>query len=115
MTLKLFVLIQSCHISIYMVLVSTILELHVMRTVCSLLVVRNRVSFTLTFDNTRFCGLFEVLQAKVNCLLSVGPAHPVPRALNEHYSLPNNVSFNVFTYGWHVNILRKFHDPRVDR
>ena len=49
---------------------------------------------------TRYSGSFEVLQAKVKCLLSVAPAHPVPRALNKHYPARGgsiNVSFMYIT------------------
>ena len=47
-------------------------------------------------DYIHHSGSFEVLQAKVKSLLSVGPANPSPRALNKHYSArggPINVSF----------------------
>ena len=53
-------------------------------------------SFLLVIDYIHRSGSFEVLQAKVKCLLSVGSARPVPRALNKHYSArggPINVSF----------------------
>ena len=58
--------------------------------------VTNGVSFTLEIDYVHYSDSFEVLQAKINCLLSVGPVRPVPRALNKHYSArggPINVSF----------------------
>ena len=58
--------------------------------------VATTVPFLLSIDYIRYSGSFEVLQAKVKCLLSVGPARPVPRALNKHYSArggPINISF----------------------
>ena len=58
--------------------------------------VTNTVSFLLVIDYIHHSGSFEVLQANVKCPSSVGPARPVPRALNKHYSArggPNNVSF----------------------
>ena len=66
-------------------------ELHAMRIVCSLKAVfpawvTDTVSFTVKIHYIHCSDSFEVLQAKVNCLLSVGPARPVPRALNKHYS-----------------------------
>ena len=78
-----------------------VFELHDMRMICLLKAatpawVTNTVSFTVLIDNIHHSGSFEVLQAKVKCLLSVGPARPVPRALNKHYSArggPINVSF----------------------
>ena len=48
--------------------------------------VTNTDPFLLVFNYTRYSGSFEVLHAKVKCLLSVGPARPVPRALNKQYS-----------------------------
>ena len=75
-------------------------EVHGMRIVCLLEVITawntNTVPFTLVIDYTRYCGSFEVLQAKVKCHLLVGPARPVPRALNKHFPArggPINVSF----------------------
>ena len=90
---------------IYIVLGSMVPELHDMRIVCLLKAVTpawvtNTVSFTLLIDYIHHSGSFEVLQAKVECLLSVGPARPVPRALNKHYSArggPINVSFMYIT------------------
>ena len=80
-------------------------ELHDMRIVCLLKAVtpawvRNTVSFTLVINYIHHSGSFEVLQAKVKCHSSVGPARPVPRALNKHYSVrggPINVSFMYIT------------------
>ena len=62
-----------------------------MRIVCLLKAaapawVANTVSFTLLNDYIHHSGSFDILQAKVECHLSVGPARPVPRALNKHYS-----------------------------
>ena len=82
-----------------------VFELHDVRIVCLLKAVTpawvtNTVSFTLLIDYIHHCGSFEVLQAKVECLLSVRPARPVPRALNKHYSArggPINVSFMYIT------------------
>ena len=82
-----------------------VFELHDMRIVCLLKAatpawVTNTVSFLLAIDYIHFSGPFEVLQAKVKCNLSVGPARPVPRALNKHYSArggPINVSFMYIT------------------
>ena len=82
-----------------------VFEFHDMRIVCLLKAatpawVTNLVSFTLYIDYIHHSGSFEILQAKVKCLLSVEPARPVPRASNKHYSArggPNNVSFMYFT------------------
>ena len=63
----------------------------------------NTVPFSLAIDFIRYSGSFEVLQAKVNCLLSVVPARPVPRAFNKHYSArgePTNVSFMYTPQGY---------------
>ena len=76
-------------------------ELHAMRMVCLLKVVTptwatSTVPFTLKIDYTPYSDSFEVLQANVKCHLSIGPARPVPRAFNKHYSArvgPINVSF----------------------
>ena len=49
-----------------------------------------------------YSASFEILQAKVKCHISVGPARPVPRALNNHYSGcggPINFIFHVFYLG----------------
>ena len=100
MTLKLFVLIQSCYMPSHIILGSMVFELHDMRIVCLLKAVTpawvtNTVPFLLPIDYIRYSGPFEVLQVKVKCLLSVGPARPVPRALNKHYSArggPTHVS-----------------------
>ena len=105
MTLKLFVLIQSCYMPSYIVLGSMVPELHAISIVCLLKAVipawvTNTVSFLLIIDCIHQPGSIEVLQAKVKCLLSVGPARPVPRALNKHYSArggPSNVSFMFIT------------------
>ena len=82
-----------------------IFELHDMRIVCLLKAVTpawviNTASFTLKIDFTHYSSPFEILQAKVKCLLSVGPARPVTRALNKHYSArggPINISFMYIT------------------
>ena len=82
MTLKLFVLIQSCYMPRYIVLGSMVPELHAMRIVCLLKAVKavtpawvtNTVSFLLIIDYIHHPGSIEVLQAKVKCLLSVGSA-----------------------------------------
>ena len=89
----------------YIVLASVVFELHDMRIVCLLKAatpawVTNTVSFLLPIDYIRYSGSFEILQAKVKCLLSVGSARPVPRALNKHYSARGgsiNVSFMYIT------------------
>ena len=99
MTLKLIALIQCCHMPSYIVLGSMVFELHDVRIVCLLKAVTpawvtNTVPFSLPIDYIRYSGSFEVLQAKVKGLLSVGPARPVPRALNKHYSA-RGVSINV--------------------
>ena len=78
-----------------------VFELHAMRIVCLLKAVApawviNAVPFLIAIDYIRYSGSFEVLQAKVKSLLSVGPARLVPRALNKHYSArggPIDVSF----------------------
>ena len=85
-----------------------VFELHDMRMMCLLKAatpawVTNTVSFTLLIDYIHHSGSFEVLQAKVKCLLSVGPACSVPRALSKHYSARGvsiNVSFMYITYGY---------------
>ena len=66
-------------------------ELHDMRIVCLLkrfipAWVTNTVSIALVIDYTHDSGFFEVLQAEVKCHLSVGPAGPVPCALNKQNS-----------------------------
>ena len=66
-------------------------ELHAMRIVCLLKAVTpawvtNTVPFTLKIDFTHYSDSFGILQANVKCHLSVGPARPVPRTLNKHYS-----------------------------
>ena len=68
-----------------------VFELHDMRIFCLLKVVTpawvtNTVPLTIAIDNIHHSGSFEVLQAKVKCQLLVGPALPVPHALNKHYS-----------------------------
>ena len=101
MTLKLFVVIQRCYMPSYFILGSMVPELHAMRIVCLLKAVTptwvtKKVLFTLKIDYLRYSDLFAILQAKVQCLLSVGHARAVPRALNKHYSArggPINVSF----------------------
>ena len=101
MTLNLFALIQSCYMPSYMILGSTVPQLHVMRMVCLVKAVTsswvsNTVLITLVIDYTRYCDSLEILQAKVKCLLLIEPARPVPRALNKHYSArpsPINVTF----------------------
>ena len=60
--------------------------------------VTNMVPFTLLIDYIHHSGSFEVLQAKVKCHLSVGPARPVPRALNKHYSVRGVSIIVFFTY-----------------
>ena len=80
-------------------------ELHAMRMICLLRAatpawVISTVPFLLAIDYIRSSGSFEILQAEVKCHLSVGPARPVPRALNKHYSArvgPINVSFMYIT------------------
>ena len=49
-------------------------------------IVTNTVPLTLKIDYIRYSDSFQILQAKVKCHLSVGPARPVLRALNKHYS-----------------------------
>ena len=70
-----------------------------MRIVCLLKAatpawVTNTVPVLLSIDYIRYSGPFKVLQGNVKCHLSVGPARPVPSALNEHYSA-RGVSINV--------------------
>ena len=105
MALKLFVVIQCYYMPSYIILASTVPESHDMRIVYLLKAftpawVINTVSFIITIDYIHHSGSFEVLQAKVKCLLSVGPVRPVPRALNKHYSAhrgPIIVSFMYIT------------------
>ena len=75
----------------YIVLGSMVPELHAMRIVCLLKAVipawvTNAIPLLCVIDYIRCSGSFEVLQAKVKCLLSVGSARPVPLALHKHYS-----------------------------
>ena len=39
-------------------------------------------SIELVIDYSRYCGSFEVLQAKVKCFVPAGRARPIPRALS---------------------------------
>ena len=78
-----------------------VFELHDMRIVCLLRAVTPAwvtitASFLFVIDYIDHSGSFDVLQAKVKSLLSVGPARLVPRALHKPYSArggPINVSF----------------------
>ena len=82
-----------------------VFEIQDMRMVCLLKAttpacVTNTVPYLVVIDYLHYSGPFAVLQAKVKCHLSVGPARPVPRALNRHYSARGvsiNVSFMYFT------------------
>ena len=92
----------------YVTLWSMVPELHAMRMVCLLKAVNhawvtNTIPFLLVIDYILYYGSFEVLQAKVKCHLSIGPASPVPLALNKHYSArygPINVCLINITQGW---------------
>ena len=76
-----------------------------MRMVCLLKAVipawvTDKVPFLLVIDYIRYSRSFEVLQANVKSHLSVGPASPVPCALNKHYFArggPINVPFMYIT------------------
>ena len=89
----------------YIIIGLMVPEIHAMRIVCSLKAVTpawvtNTFPFTLAIDYIRCSGPFEILQAKVKCHLSFGPARPVRTALNKHYSARgglNNVSFMCIT------------------
>ena len=91
----------------YIIRGSIVFELHDMRLICLLNAatpawVTNTVPFLVVIGYNHYSGSFEVLQAKVKYLLSVGPARPVPRALNKHYSAHGrliNVPFMYFTQG----------------
>ena len=80
-------------------------ELHARRIVCLLRAVTptwvtNTFPLLLVINYIHHSGSFEVSQAKVKCLSSVGPARPVPRALNKHYTArggPINVFFMLIT------------------
>ena len=48
--------------------------------------VTSTVPFLLVIGYIRYSGSFEILQAKVKCHISVGPARPVPRAFIKQYS-----------------------------
>ena len=79
MTLKLFVLIQGCYLPSYIVQRSIVPELHDLRLVCLLKAVTpawvtTTASFLFVIDYIDHSGSFDVLQAKVKSLLSVGPA-----------------------------------------
>ena len=78
-------------------------ELHDMRMVCLLKAVTpawviNTVSFLLIIDFIHHSGSFEIIQAKVKFLLSVGPTRPVPRALNKRYSARGGLINVCFMY-----------------
>ena len=65
-------------------------ELHDMRTVSLLKAVIpawviNTILIILAIDYIHHSGSFEILQSKVKGHLSVGPARPLPRALNKQY------------------------------
>ena len=83
-------------------------ELHAMRIVCLLKAVTparvtNTASFLLIIDYIDHSCSLEKLQAKIKCLLSVGPVRPDPRALNKHYFARGGsitVSFMFLTQGW---------------
>ena len=100
-TLKLFVLIQSCYMQSFIILGTMVHELHAMRIVCLLKVITpawgsNTILFLLVIDYIHHSSSFEILQPKVKFHLSVGPASPVPRALNKRYTTRGrliNVSF----------------------
>ena len=78
-----------------------VFKLHAMRIVCLLRAVTpawvtNKFPFLLAIDYIHHSGSFGILQAKVKRHLSAGPARPVPRDLNKHYSAiggPINASF----------------------
>ena len=105
MTLKLFVLIQSCYMQSFIILGTMVHELHAMRIVCLLKVITpawgsNTILFLLVIDYIHHSSSFEILQPKVKFHLSVGPASPVPRALNKRYTTRGrliNVSFMYIT------------------
>ena len=92
----------------YVILGSIVFELHDMRIVCLLKAVTPAwvtytIPFTLLIDYIHHSGSFEVLQAEVKCHSSVGPARPVPRALNKHYSARGgsiHVSFMYISKGY---------------
>ena len=80
-----------------------VFELYDMRIVCLLKAVTpawvtNTVSFTIAINYIRYSDSFDILQAKVKCHLSVGPARPVPRALNKHYSARGEPIYVSFMY-----------------
>ena len=89
----------------YTVLGSMASQLHDMHIVCLLKAVTTAwvittVPFLLAIDYICYAGSFEILQAKVKLLLSVGPVRPVPCALNKYYSArggPINVSYMYFS------------------
>ena len=82
-----------------------VFALHDMRMVCLLRAVTpscvtNTVPLTMTADYLHHYASFAILQAKVKCHLSVGPARTVTRSLNKQYSArggPIEVSFMYFT------------------
>ena len=94
-------------------------ELHHMRMVCLLKAitpacVTNTSSLILKIDYTPYSDSFEILQAKVKCHLSVGPARSDPRALTKQY-FARAGPISVYYAGLlRVNILGKFHDSRVN-
>ena len=78
-------------------------ELHDIRIFCLLKAatpawVINTTPFTIAINYIHHSGSFDILQAKVKCHLSVGPARPVPRALNKHYSARGEPIYVSFMY-----------------
>ena len=78
-------------------------ELHDMRIVClpkavTPAWVTNTVPLLLVIDHIHLSGSFDILQAKVKYHLSVGPARPVSRALNKHYSARGGPIYVSFMY-----------------
>ena len=84
-----------------------VFELHDMRIVCLLEAVtpdprmgyKHGFIHVINRPHSSFRFVWGIT-SHVQCLLSVGPARPVPRALNKHYSAragPINVSFMYIT------------------
>ena len=102
-TLRLFVIVKSCYMPSNIVLWSIGPKLHAMRMICLLMAatpawVINTIPFTISINYFRYSGSFDILQAKVKRLLSVGPVRPGPCALDKHYSARGGPIYKSFMY-----------------
>ena len=102
MALKFFVLIPSCYMQSYIVVGSIGPELHAMRMICLLRAatpawVINTTPFLIAINYIRYSGSFDILQAKVKRLLSVGPVRLKQTSLRARWT--NLCIFHVFYLG----------------